>query len=547
MDQATDPSPEDQDKFDLLNAHVEALQSGRPSNNRSALNAHPDLAELLDCLESLEGLVADPKLNEEPTIDHTKSDDSNRESSVLTQPGTQIDKYELIKEIGRGGMGVVFLAKHVELGRVVALKMISASHIASTEQVKRFRNEAKAAANLEHPHIVTIYDVGEAYGYPYFAMQYICGPTLTKVLREETLDIEMAVECVKTIAEAVAYLHEQGIVHRDLKPSNILLDNDYHPYVSDFGLVKMLSDPEAQTVTGAVLGTPGYMAPEQAAGKVSEVGPLSDVYSLGAILYQTLTKQPPFVGENPFDVLVQVMEREPLRPRQFNKAIPSELESICLRCLEKKPNHRYPSAQALGEDLTRFLKREPIENRKVDWLHAIRRWIRREPALVSHLAALFVSTMIVGLRGFLSGIFTLNHNATLVLLGVLGVVAVVFQRLLNRQKHRDTVRATWAATDAALVTIILLINNDLVTPVPIVYPMMVAASGLWFLTVLVWTTTIFCMLGYLALLLESMVRGADLLYHHHVLFLVGLAVLGGVVGYQVDRVRALSRYYEHRR
>ncbi|MEO7318394.1 MAG: protein kinase [Chthoniobacteraceae bacterium] len=288
----------------------------------------------------------------------------------LPEAGERIGDYELLEEIARGGMGIVFKARQEKLDRLVAVKMILAGGFASPELVRRFRAEVEAAAQLQHPNIVRIHETGEQEGQPYFSMDYVEGGSLAKLIRGKPLPAKRAAGYVKAIAEAIHYAHEQGILHRDLKPSNVLIDSNDQPRVTDFGLAKRLADSRLSTrdatqltVTGQALGSPGYMSPEQASGQRGPVSVTSDVYSLGAILYHALTGRPPFEGESIADTLHQVLHQEPMPPRLVSAAVPVDLDSICLKCLEKNPANRYPSAAMLAEDLVRFQNGEPIKAR----------------------------------------------------------------------------------------------------------------------------------------------------------------------------------------
>ena len=277
--------------------------------------------------------------------------------------GTRIQyfgDYEIIDEIARGGMGVVYRARQVTLNRTVAVKMILTGQLASREEVQRFFTEAEAAASLQHPNIVTIHEVGEHEGRQYFSMEYVDGPNLAERVRKHPLDAAKAAEYVKIIAEAIHYAHEQGTLHRDLKPSNILLDESDQPQITDFGLAGKTEGDSKLTASGAILGTPAYMSPEQAGAQRALIGPASDVYSLGAVLYELLTGRPPFQAATPMDTLVQVLEQEPVSPKLLNAGIPDDLATICLKCLEKRPDGRYLTAGQLAEDLDRFLNQEPI-------------------------------------------------------------------------------------------------------------------------------------------------------------------------------------------
>jgi WD40 repeat protein/tRNA A-37 threonylcarbamoyl transferase component Bud32 len=304
--------------------------------------------------------------------------------------------YELIQQIARGGMGVVYKARQRKLDRVVALKTILAGNLATTEEVQRFYLEAQAAAQLEHPGIVPIFEVGEHAGQPFFSMSFIEGGSLANRVRQGPLPPREAAGLIERIAGAVAYAHARGIIHRDLKPGNILLDKDGTPKVSDFGLAKKVAGDSHLTLAGQVVGTPAYMAPEQAAGKTDEVGPAADIYALGAILYCLLTGRPPFDSVDTLETLRQVKEQEPVPPRKRNPAVGRDLDTICLKCLQKDPRKRYASATGLAEDLGRYLAGKPILARPVGQVERAWRWCRRNP-VVAFLLAAVVTSLSIGL------------------------------------------------------------------------------------------------------------------------------------------------------
>lgn len=268
--------------------------------------------------------------------------------------------YELLGEVARGGMGVVYKARQVSLDRIVAVKMVLAGQLAGEQDIRRFRAEAEAAARLDHPGIVPIYEVGECDGQHFFSMVYVPGESLAERLVRGPLPERDAADLVRQTSLAVQYAHERGVIHRDLKPGNILLDEVGRPRLTDFGLSKRLDRDQQLTATGQALGTPSFMPPEQADAKNSPLGPAADVYSLGAVLYALVTGRPPFLCVNPLDTIMQVLETEPARPRQLNKAIHQDLEAICLKCLQKNPAARYASARELAQDLARFLAGEPV-------------------------------------------------------------------------------------------------------------------------------------------------------------------------------------------
>jgi serine/threonine-protein kinase len=273
------------------------------------------------------------------------------------------DDYELLEEIGRGGMGVVYRAEQHSLGRTVAIKMLLRRDLATPADLARFRSEAEAAAQLDHPGIVSIFEVGECDGHPFYSMQFVEGTTLAKRLLQGPLPAREAASLLAKVADAVHAAHTRGVLHRDLKPSNILIDANGEPHVSDFGLAKRLEAEESVTHTGAILGTPCYMSPEQAAGSRGDVGPTSDVWSLGAILYQLLTGRPPFQASSPMDTLLAVLESDPPVPRSIDRQVNRDLEMIALKTLQKPQELRYASGADLAADLRAFLAGEPVAAR----------------------------------------------------------------------------------------------------------------------------------------------------------------------------------------
>jgi WD40 repeat protein/serine/threonine protein kinase len=302
--------------------------------------------------------------------------------------------YELLEEIARGGMGVVYKARQRKLNRLVALKMILAGDFAGEDEVRRFHAEAEAAANLDHPGIVPIFEVGEQQGRHFYSMAFIEGQSLATRVKEGPLAAREAATLVQQVASAIHFAHDQGVIHRDLKPHNILIGRDGQPRVTDFGLAKQSQRDSDLTGTGQILGTPSYMPPEQASAQTDKIGVRSDVYSLGAILYCLLVGRPPFQASNPLDTLRQVLEREPVPPRQLDPQIPRDLDTICLKCLEKEPGRRYHTAKDLAEELQRFLKNEPIQARPITRLEGAWRWSRREPKTALLLGAVFLSLLV---------------------------------------------------------------------------------------------------------------------------------------------------------
>src|SRR6266516_2041853 len=308
----------------------------------------------------------------------------------------ELGDYELLEEVGRGGQGVVFRARQKSLNRTVALKVISLGQSASKAHLKRFRLEAEAAARLEHPGIVPIHEVGERDGTCYFSMKFVEGGQLDEVARREPIPIRRAVELMANVARTVHYAHEHGILHRDIKPGNILLDAKGEPHLTDFGLARLVESESSVTHTLDVLGTPSYMAPEQAIGNNAAVSSTTDVYGLGAVLYQLLTSQPPFAGGATYETIKLLLDTEPKKPRLLNPKIDRYLSKICLKCLEKDPKCRYTSALALAEDLDRWLKHEPIQARRTGIFIRGQKWIRRNPASALLAASLIALAAAAG-------------------------------------------------------------------------------------------------------------------------------------------------------
>src|SRR5881398_2224182 len=310
----------------------------------------------------------------------------------------ELGDYELLDEIGRGGQGVVFRARQKSLNRIVALKVISLGQWASKAHLKRFRLEAEAAAKLEHPGIVPIHEVGERDGSCYFSMKFIEGGQLDEVVKREPMSIRQGAELIANVARTVHYAHEHGILHRDIKPGNILLDAKGEPHLTDFGLARLVETESNVTRTLEVLGTSSYMAPEQAVGNNAAIGSVTDVYGLGAVLYQLLTGQPPFAGGTTYETIKLLLDTEPRPPRLLNPKVDRDLSTICLKCLEKDPQRRYSSALALAEDLERWLRREPIQARRTGLFAHGKKWLQRNPTtayLVVSLAALVAAVSVM--------------------------------------------------------------------------------------------------------------------------------------------------------
>ena len=345
-------------------------------HNPSAAELCQDCPELLPAFEQrLQALGA---MNAVLT-----SAEEPQSSATLSRVGSFpiIAGYEILRELGRGGMGVVYQARQTETNRLVALKVLQADRKAMPVQKARFDSEAKALARLQRPdvvqNVVRILGVGSHNGQDYFVMEYLDGGNLADKIGSRPQPPQKAAELVEVLARAIQAAHERGVIHRDLKPANVLLTADGTPKIGDFGLARRSSMVARLTRTLQILGTPGYMAPEQAAGQSRQAGPASDIYALGAILYQLLTGRPPFYGDSAVELVRQAAEEEPMPPRHWQSTVPPELEAICLKCLRKQAMHRYPTAAALADDLRRFLGLRPIWTRPKSWWRRLTQWVRR--------------------------------------------------------------------------------------------------------------------------------------------------------------------------
>ena len=405
--------------------------------------------------------------------------------------------YLLLDELGRGGMGVVYRAREPGRDRIVALKRLPRGPGASAREVDRFRAEATAASHLAHPHVVPVFRVGDHAGQPYFTMQYVEGTTLARRLAEGPMPDSEAARLLIPICRAIHYAHEQGVLHRDLKPSNILLDRDGHPYVSDFGLAKRLDldGDHSLTPTGAILGTPGYMPPEQArdARRRTPLGPSCDVYSLGAILYQMLTGRPPFQAASPVETMMLVLEHDPVPPRVLNPGVSPDLEMIALRCLQKQPELRYPSAAALADDLQAFLRDEPVSARSMS-LRALASRLLGE----SHHAGILENWGQLWIYHSIALLFFFGLTNAMVLAGVtnrlpyvllftvgLGGWAAIFWELRRKGGPISFVERQLAhiwGSGIVAINLIFLVEWLLDLPVLSLAPMIAVTNGMLFMT-----------------------------------------------------------------
>jgi WD40 repeat protein/tRNA A-37 threonylcarbamoyl transferase component Bud32 len=402
---------------DVLASYIQAVDAGETPDRDTIVAAHPEiaseLAQFFADTDQFDRLVA--PFRQPPLTSTTLFDDRNGASASGSEQGLPraFGDYELVEEIARGGMGIVFKARNVRLERIVALKMILAGHLATPMENRRFRVEAENIAQLDHPNIVPLYEVGSQDGQHYFTMRLVDGGSLASEILRFTSHPRAAVELMVTVARAVHYAHQRGILHRDLKPANILLDKSGQPHVTDFGLAKRLVRDASLASVSSVVGTPSYMAPEQAS-RNRALSTASDVFSLGAILYELLTGRSPFRADTAFDTLLQVVQKDPERPRAFNQSVDRDLETVCLKCLAKDPGNRYQSALALAEDLERWLAGEPIKARATSAWKRLRMWVRRRPSMAALVAASFL-VVVIGIAGLAAGFLAVaaERNATL--------------------------------------------------------------------------------------------------------------------------------------
>jgi hypothetical protein len=406
--------------------------------------------------------------------------------------------YEILSELGHGGMGVVYRARQLALDRVVALKMLLAGPHAGREEMARFRTEAEAIARVQHPNIVQVYETGTHDGRPYLSLEFCPGGSLENQLAGKPLPPREAAALVRGLATAVQAAHDARVIHRDLKPANVLLAADGTPKITDFGLAKRL-DAVGRTQTGAVLGTPAYMAPEQAAGR-KDVGPAADIYALGALLYEALTGRPPFVAGTPMDTLLQVLERAPAPPQVLNPAVPRDLQTICLKCLEKEPARRYSTARALAEDLGRWLAGEAILARSYNLLDRVAAALDRSQYDVQFTAwgsMLLVFAVVLGLGHVATTAVLLaepNERAALQVTGIHGVMLAVLLGWFWRNRPEGLLprtiaeRQLWCVLGGFVAACVLTGLTDSLMASPgrpheplRMYPQFAVLSGLTFL------------------------------------------------------------------
>jgi serine/threonine-protein kinase len=490
--QASDPPIDSEAELaELLSALTDKVRQGELPDIEAVASQHPRHAEELKHLWGAV-MLAEGKASWRtgpPTPGWAPpAPGPNADPNVPRQFGG----FEIEEEIGRGGMGVVYRAKEQSLGRTVALKMMLRGDLASGSDRARFDAEAASAAQLDHPNIVPVYEFGEHAGQRYFSMKYVKGQTLARRLASGPIPAREAAALLVPVCRAIHYAHSRGVLHRDLKPSNILIDETGTPHVTDFGLAKRGGSDPSLTRSGAILGTPCYMAPEQAAGNRGSVGPASDVYSLGAVLYQLLTGLPPFQAATPLDTVFLVLEQEPILPRLLNARADRDLEMVALRCLQKPPDLRYASAEDLAQDLERFLAGEPVAARSGGFGQVLGRWFREthQAAVLEnwgllwmwHSLALVVLSVTTSLIHF-GGEESLWPYLAVWTLG-LGTWAAIFWALRRRAGPvtfvERQVAHVWAASVIS-IGLLFIIERLLDLPVLFLSPVLGLSSGMIFL------------------------------------------------------------------
>ncbi len=521
----------------------EQLQRDQPRYADSIVEFLENRAYLCDALAALQ----DPSQFSQPittSLNETRVDDQDSTWSLGRMRGAQFPvefgEYSLLSEIGRGGMGIVFKAEHRRLNRIVGLKVMREGELSSEEELARFRAEAETSAAINHPNIISIFEVGEAHGLTYFTMAHVDGENLSAMARRRCLSFKEAARIIARMANAVHAAHQCGIIHRDIKPSNILVDSGGEPFLIDFGLAKGSRSNRGLTCTGQILGTPAYMSPEQARGE--KLSAASDIYSLGAVLYELATGQPPFSGPTPVDILLQVLNLEPPTPRKVNPHVPRALDTIISSAMAKAPAERYDSARSLEGDLRRFILDEPIETTRPTLLERANIWWRREPVLVSHLSGILAALLIVLVSLAFRNHLASNATWVLSLLTMWALGSCLLQRVSVVDRYQTAAFWGWAAFDVLIYTTLIYIAETPRALLLVGYPMMIAASGLYYRARFVVFVTTLCIAGFLLLLAtvpESLAEKPE----YCIIYISGLIVLALCLIAMIRRVRGLADYF----
>jgi len=505
------------------------------------LDSRPDLVR-----EAKKMLVVDQNtiLSDSPIEQLLAEDQGSTKPYVPTNEHVELPGYKVVAELGRGGMGVVFKARQLSPDRVVAVKMILSGQLASPQEIYRFRAEAEAAANLTHSGIVPIFEVGHHQGQHYFSMGLVEGRCLSDLIQEKRRMPKEVASIVLEIAKAMAHAHEMGVIHRDLKPSNILLDKDGCPKVTDFGLAKRVDVESDYTHSGQIIGSPGYMSPEQASGTAHKIDHRTDIYGLGAVMYALLTGKAPIEADNLFDAIDKICNTQPVPPRRIDRDCPKALETICLKCLHKVPTARYVDMRALAADLEAYLHNEPIRARPLNAIEKIIYWARQKPGLSSTLAVVvlfFLYHVVLSyiiqepisaqpwFRMFAVGI------ATITTLG-----AFIFQRLYERPRTRKRAIYGWMTWNTLTLSVLLIAISGSSSPMTLIYLLLVAASATLYEKGLVGYTMALATAGYLAQIgFDFFVRqDAPVDAYQAVCMLLSIVVLGMIQYFVVRRIRS---------
>lgn len=553
---ANNQSP--QEGIELLIAeYILAEEQGQAVSTETFIEQHPEYAEeLKEFFQLHRGMQSGMQPSVPPAgatqdvLQQSGQQSTSRlpkfDSSPIGNVPFDLGDYKVLEEIDRGGMGVVYRARHKPLDRTVALKVIRSGELARQEEIDRFLSEAEAAAGLSHPGIVPIYEVGTMHGLVFYTMAYIEGKSLAQLVERKEISPLDAVEIVHKLCNAVDYAHSRGVYHRDLKPANVLVNPQGQPIIIDFGLAKMDYRNDSLTATGQILGTPAYMAPEYAAGKCKSVGPELDVYSLGAILYCLCAGQPAFTGPSPFDVLMQVLDRRPALPSKLNKQVTSQIDYVCMRSLEKEPAERYCTAKELAKDLERIIADQPIDVPKINWSQRLSNWWQREPTLVAHVAGIGATTLIVLIAHLIRGEESQPFPYRMLLLLGWLVLSYALQFWVNRSPARHLPIVCWLSLDVFIYTTLITFAAEPRSVLLVGYPMMIVASSLFYQRRFVFTTTVLSCLGFV--ILGLLFPKSDFpKWDFSLIFLCGLAVICLCLLSIIRRVRGLSRFYDHNR
>ncbi len=477
----------------------------------------------------------------EPVGERMTQGEETPSPSVTFLPG-RIGDYEVLGEIARGGMGIVVKARQPRLGREVAVKIIREEMLSSPVAQARFRIEAEAAASLRHPNIVTVYEAGERDGVAFFSMELVQGESLDRLLaREGPMEPRRAGRLLAVVADAVQHAHEKGILHRDLKPANVLIEANDRPKVTDFGIALRVADPSDPARSG-VIGTPEYMAPEQASGRESDLTPATDVYGLGAILYEMITGRPPHRAATIRELLMKVLDGELEPPRRVRREVPRDLEAICLHCLARDPKDRYSTATALAADLRAFLAGQPVAAARGGALKHAYRWLFRRPALAMTYAALALFFANQTLLYAFETIDEAFYRRMTVFIVAWALGATAMHMLLEWAGRRSLMRYLWATMDVALLTVILLIANGPKSPLVPIYLLILVSTGFRWRPWLTVYVTALCIGAFLLLVAEARARRPHLspALDEVLVPVVTMIVVGMISAALIKRMRGLA-------